>query len=121
MPVSRSINALSFHSVIDDLIKAYEIQGCIAIENDFSNAKAAIDHPLLTEVASAAVLTRMLGGTREQVFNAVSNAWMDGSLAVYRHAPNTGWRKSWAAANAVYQAMRHAFMAIKGEWVIRRC
>ena len=106
---------LVMSNVLAALIKAYEIQGCLAIENDFSNSKCSIDHPVLTGVASAAVLTRMLGGTREQVFNAVSNAWMDGPLVVYRHAPNTGWRKSWAAANAVFQAMRYAYMAIKGE------
>ena len=101
--------------VLEALIKAYEIQGCIAIENDFSNSKAGIDHPLLTGVASAAVLTRMLGGTREQVINAVSNAWMDSTLVTYRKAPNTGWRKSWASAQAIFLAMRYALMACKGE------
>ncbi|HEV2007625.1 MAG TPA: MmgE/PrpD family protein, partial [Burkholderiales bacterium] len=93
--------------------KAYEIQGCLAIENDFN--EIGIDHPLLTRVASAAVLTAMLGGTREQVINAVSNAWIDASLVVVRQAPNTGWRKSWASAEAIFQAMRFAFMSVKGE------
>ena len=99
--------------VLEGLAKAYEIQGCIAIENDFQ--QAGIDHPILTRVASTAVLTRMLGGTREEIINAVSNAWIDVPLAVVRHAPNTGWRKSWAAADASFTAMRLAHMAVKGE------
>ena len=104
---------LPISDVLEGLIKAYEIQGCLAIENDFQ--EVGIDHPILTRVASAAVLTRMLGGTREHVINAVSNAWVDSSLAVVRHAPNTGWRKSWAAADASMQAARLALMAVKGE------
>jgi hypothetical protein len=99
--------------VLESLVMAYEIQGCIAIENDFK--AIAIDHPLLTRVASSAVLTRMLGGTRDQVVNAVSNAWVDSGLAAVRHAPNTGWRKSWAAADATHQALKLALMAVKGE------
>jgi 2-methylcitrate dehydratase len=99
--------------VLEALVMAYEIQGCIAIENDFK--EMAIDHPLLTRVASSAVLTRMLGGTRAQVINAVSNAWVDSGLAAVRHAPNTGWRKSWAAADATHQALKLALMAVKGE------
>ncbi len=99
--------------VLESLVKAYEIQGCIAIENDFN--QAGIDHPILTRVASTAVLTRMLGGTGDEIINGVSNAWIDDSLAVVRHAPNTGWRKSWAAADASFAAMRLATMAVKGE------
>ena len=99
--------------VLEALVMAYEIQGCIAIENDFK--EMAIDHPLLTRVASSAVLTRMLGGTHAQVVNAVSNAWVDSGLAAVRHAPNTGWRKSWAAADATHQALKLALMAVKGE------
>ena len=99
--------------VLEALVMAYEIQGCIAIENDFK--AIAIDHPLLTRVASSAVLTRMLGGTHAQVVNAVSNAWVDSGLAAIRHAPNTGWRKSWAAADATHQALKLALMAVKGE------
>ena len=99
--------------VLEALVMAYEIQGCIAIENDFK--AIAIDHPLLTRVASSAVLTRMLGGTHAQVVNAVSNAWVDSGLAAIRHAPNTGWRKSWAAADATHQAFKLALMAVKGE------
>ncbi len=104
---------LLISDVLEWLIKAYEIQGGIAIENDFK--EIGIDHPLLTRVASSAVLTGMLGGTREQVLNAVSNAWVDCGLAAIRHAPNTGWRKGWAAADACQQAMRFALMAVKGE------
>jgi 2-methylcitrate dehydratase len=103
----------TMREVLETLVMAYEIQGCIAIENDFK--KIGIDHPLLTRVASAAVLTKMLGGDREQVINAVSNAWVDAGLAAVRHAPNTGWRKSWAAADATFQAARLALMAVKGE------
>ena len=111
--VAAGRDPLRISDVLQGLIKAYEIQGCIAIENDFQ--QAGIDHPLLTRVASTAVLTSMLGGTRDQIINAVSNAWVDDSLAVYRHAPNTGWRKSWAAADASFNAVRLAMMAVKGE------
>ena len=111
--VAAGREPLLISDVLEGLIKAYEIQGCIAIENDFQ--AVGIDHPILTRVASAAVLTEMLGGTREQVINAVSNAWVDCSLAAVRHAPNTGWRKSWAAADASFSAVRLALMAVKGE------
>lgn len=104
---------LTMREVLEALVKAYEIQGCLAIENDFK--KVAIDHPLLTRVASAAVLTRMLGGTRDEIVNAVSNAWVDSSLAAIRHAPNTGSRKSWAAADAAFNGLRLAMMAVRGE------
>jgi aconitate hydratase 2/2-methylisocitrate dehydratase/2-methylcitrate dehydratase len=104
---------LEMRDVLEALVKAYEIQGCLAMENDFK--RAAIDHPLLTRVASAAVLARMLGGTREEIVNAVSNAWVDSTLATIRHAPNTGWRKSWSAADATFNALRLAMMAVKGE------
>ncbi len=111
--VAEGGQALSMRDVLECLVKAYEIQGCIAIENDFQ--KAAIDHPILSRVASTAVLTHMLGGTRQEVLNAVSNAWVDCSLAAVRHAPNTGWRKSWAAADASFNAVRLALMACAGE------
>jgi 2-methylcitrate dehydratase len=104
---------LTMRDVLAALVKAYEIQGCIAIENDLQ--KIGADHSLLTRVAGAAVYTHMLGGTREEVFNAVSNAFIDLSLAVPRHAPNAGWRKSWATADATLNAMRYALMAVKGE------
>ena len=118
--VSEGRRPLVVRDVLSALVKAYEIQGCLAIENDWK--KAGIDHPLLTRVAGAAVLTKMLDGTHEQIFNAVSNAWVDVSLAGIRHAPNTGWRKSWAAADASFNALRLAMMSVKGEmgypWIL---
>src|SRR5688572_21960930 len=104
---------LAMRDVLEALVKAYEIQGCLAIENDFK--RAGVDHPLLTRVASSAVLTRMLGGSHDEIVNAVSNAWVDSTLCTIRHAPNTGWRKSWSAADATFNALRLALMAVKGE------
>ncbi len=104
---------LAMRDVLVSLVKAYEIQGCLAIENDFK--AMGIDHNLLTRVAGSAVLTRMLGGGRQEIFNAVSNAWMDSTLTAFRQAPNTGWRKSWSTADASFQALRLALMAVKGE------
>ena len=104
---------LRMRDVLEALVKAYEIQGCLSLENDcFGNA---IDHNVLIRVASTAVLTRMLGGAREQIVDAVSNAWIDTSLVAYRFAPNTGARKNWACADASAQAVRLALMAIRGE------
>jgi 2-methylcitrate dehydratase len=96
------------------MIQAHEIQGVLALENAFN--RVGLDHVLLVRIASTAVATRLLGGTREQILNAVSNAWLDGgALRTYRHAPNTGSRKSWAAGDATSRAVRHALMTIKGE------
>ncbi len=96
------------------MIKAHEIQGVLALENSFN--RVGLDHVLLVRIASTAVATHLLGGTREQIMNAVSNAWLDGgALRTYRHAPNTGSRKSWAAGDATARAVQHAFMALKGE------
>jgi len=104
---------LLMRDVLEALIKAYEIQGCLSLENDcFGNF---IDHNVLIRVASTAVLTRMLGGTCDEIVAAVSNAWIDTSLVAYRFAPNTGARKNWACADASSQAVRLAMMAIKGE------
>ena len=81
------------------MIQAYEIQGVLALENGFN--RFGLDHVLLVRIASTAVVTRLLGGTRQDVINALSNAFIDGAaLRVYRHAPNTGSRKSWAAGDA---------------------
>ncbi len=100
--------------VLTAMIKAHEIQGVIALENAFN--RVGLDHVVLVKVATTAVVTRMLGGTREEVINAVSNAWIDGqSLRTYRHAPNTGSRKSWAAGDATSRGVRLALMALKGE------
>ncbi len=95
-------------------IKAYEIQGCLALANSFN--RVGLDHVVLVKVASTAVITRMLGGTEEQVIDALSQAWVDGqSLRTYRHAPNTGSRKSWAAGDATSRAVRLALMTMAGE------
>lgn len=100
--------------VLSAAIKAHEIQGVLALDNSFN--RAGMDHVLLVRIASAAVATGLLGGTHEQVINAVSNAWADGgALRMYRHAPNTGPRKSWAAGDATSRAVWHALMAMRGE------
>jgi len=105
---------LTVRDVLTGMIKAYEIQGITALENSFN--RVGLDHVLLVRVASTAVVTKMLGGTKEQVINAVSNAWIDGgALRTYRHAPNTGPRKSWAAADATSRAVRLALIAMTGE------
>jgi 2-methylcitrate dehydratase len=96
------------------MIQAHEIQGVLALENAFN--RVGLDHVLLVRVASTAVATKMLGGTRDEIINAVSNAWLDGgALRTYRHAPNTGSRKSWAAGDATSRAVRHALIALTGE------
>ena len=105
---------LSMREVLVAMIQAHEIQGILALENSFN--RVGLDHVLLVRIASAAVVTRMLGGTRDQVINALSNAFIDGgALRTYRHAPNTGSRKSWAAGDATSRAVRHALFALKGE------
>ncbi len=105
---------LTMHDVLTAMIRAHEIQGVLALENSYN--RVGLDHVLLVRVASTAVVTRMLGGTREQVINAVSHAWIDGgALRTYRHAPNTGSRKSWAAGDATSRAVRHALIAMTGE------
>jgi len=112
--VAAGKKPLLMRDVLTGMIKAHEIQGVIALENSFN--RVGLDHVLLVKVASTAVVTTMLGGTREEVINAVSNAWIDGqSLRTYRHAPNTGSRKSWAAGDATSRAVRLALMALKGE------
>ncbi len=112
--LSRSGKRILVRDVLTGMIKAHEIQGVLALENSFN--RVGLDHVLLVRVASTAVLTAMLGGTREQIINAVSNAWIDGgALRTYRHAPNTGSRKSWAAGDATSRAVRHALFALKGE------
>ena len=103
--------------VLTAMIQAHEIQGVLALENAFN--RVGLDHVLLVRIASTAVATKMLGGPaceKEQIVNAVSNAWLDGgALRTYRHAPNTGSRKSWAAGDATSRAVRHALMALAGE------
>ena len=112
--LSRGGKRVVVRDVLTGMIKAHEIQGVLALENSFN--RVGLDHVLLVRVASTAVVTAMLGGTREQIINAVSNAWVDGgALRTYRHAPNTGSRKSWAAGDATSRAVRHALFALKGE------
>ncbi len=101
-------------AVLVAMIKAHEIQGVLALENSFN--RVGLDHVVLVRVATAAVGTAMLGGSKEQIVSAVANAWTDGaSLRVYRHAPNTGPRKSWAAGDATSRGVRLALMALRGE------
>ena len=105
---------LTINDVLIAMIKAHEIQGVIALENSFN--QVGLDHVILVRVATTAVVTGMLGGTKEQIINAVSNAWIDGgSLRTYRHAPNTGSRKSWAAGDATSRGVRLALIALTGE------
>ncbi|MDA2981427.1 MAG: bifunctional 2-methylcitrate dehydratase/aconitate hydratase [Actinomycetota bacterium] len=105
---------LKVHDVLTAMIKAHEIQGCIALENSFN--KVGLDHVILVKVASTAVVAKMLGLTREQTLNAVSLAWVDGqALRTYRHFPNAGSRKSWAAGDATSRAVRLALIAQTGE------
>ena len=100
--------------VLTAMIKAHEIQGCIALENSFN--KVGLDHVILVKVASTAVVSQMMGLTRDQALAAVSLAWIDGhSLRIYRHFPNAGSRKSWAAGDATSRAVRLALIAKTGE------
>ncbi|HEY2920668.1 MAG TPA: bifunctional 2-methylcitrate dehydratase/aconitate hydratase, partial [Candidatus Binatia bacterium] len=102
------------HDVLCAMIKAHEIQGVLALENSFN--RVGLDHVLLVCVATAAIAASMLGGAKDQIISALSNAWTDGgALRVYRHAPNTGPRKSWAAGDATSRGVRLALMALQGE------
>jgi 2-methylcitrate dehydratase len=106
-------NRPTVRAVLEAMIKAYEIQGVLALNHGFN--RVGLDHVLLVRIASTAVVTRLLGGTRDEIINAVSNAFIDGgALRTYRHAPNTGPRKSWAAGDATSRAVRLALMARGG-------
>ena len=112
--VAAGREPLLMKDVLSAMIKAYEIQGCIALENSFN--QVGLDHVVLVKVASTAVVAGLLGLTRDEMINAVSLAWVDGHpLRTYRHAPNTGTRKSWAAGDATSRAVRLALMAQAGE------
>jgi 2-methylcitrate dehydratase len=112
--VANDESPLTMSEVLTGMIETHEIQGVLAIENSFN--RVGLDHVLLVRIASTAVVTRLLGGNREQIINAVSNAWIDGgALRTYRHAPNTGSRKSWAAGDATSRAVRHALIALSEE------
>lgn len=105
---------LTMHDVFIAMIKAHEIQGVLALENSFN--RVGLDHVILVKIATIAVVTQMLGGTEAHILNALSLAFVDGqSLRTYRHAPNTGSRKSWAAGDATARGVQLAFMTMKGE------
>ncbi len=112
--IAEKKSPLIMRDVLTAMIKAYEIQGIFALKNSFN--RVGLDHVVLVKVASTAVAMQMLGGTKEDIVNAVSNAWVDGqSLRTYRHAPNTGSRKSWAAGDATSRAVRLAWLVKQGE------
>lgn len=110
----RGERKFNVRDVLTAAIQAYEIQGVLALENAFN--RVGLDHVILVRIASTAVVTRLLGGTRDQVRDAVSNAWIDGgALRTYRHAPNTGSRKSWAAGDAARRGVQLALWTLAGE------
>src|SRR6266446_2426195 len=112
--LSRNGTPLVMRDVLTAMIKAHEIQGVIALQNSFN--RVGLDHVVLVKVASTAVVSKLLGLSREAIVNAVSHAFVDGhSLRTYRHAPNTGSRKSWAAGDATSRAVRLALIAKTGE------
>jgi 2-methylcitrate dehydratase len=112
--VAQGKAPLTMRDVLTGMIKAHEIQGCLALENSFN--KVGLDHVVLVKVASTAVVSTLLGLSHDETINAISLAWVDGqSLRTYRHAPNTGSRKSWAAGDATSRAVRLALIAKTGE------
>jgi 2-methylcitrate dehydratase len=105
---------LTMKVVLKAMIQAHEIQGILALENSLN--RVGLDHVLFVKIASTAVAAALLGGSKEQIINAISHAWIDNSsLRTYRHAPNTGSRKSWAAGDATSRGVRLAMMSIRGE------
>jgi len=112
--LARNGTPLAMRDVLTSMIKAHEIQGVIALENSFN--RVGLDHVVLVKVATTAVVAQMLGLSRDAVINAVSQAWVDGqALRTYRHSPNTGSRKSWAAGDATSRGVRLALIAKTGE------
>jgi 2-methylcitrate dehydratase len=112
--VAAGKKPLLMHDVLTAMIKAYEIQGILALENGFN--RLGLDHVVLVKVASTALATFLMGGGRDDIMNALSQAWIDGqSLRTYRHAPTTGSRKSWAAGDATSRAVRLAWLTLQGE------
>ncbi|KAJ3880497.1 MmgE/PrpD family-domain-containing protein [Lentinula edodes] len=112
--LARQGQPLTVHDILEGMIKAHEIQGSLALLNSFN--RVGLDHVVLVKVASTAVVSKMLGLNRDQTIDAVSQAWVDGqSLRTYRHAPNTGPRKSWAAGDACSRAVNLALLVKKGE------
>lgn len=114
MRIAEGKKPLLMRDVLTAMIKAHEIQGVLALENSFN--RVGLDHVVLVKVASTAVATQLLGGNKDQIAAALSQAWVDGqSLRTYRHAPNTGSRKSWAAGDATSRAVNLAMITLKGE------
>ncbi|WP_404417820.1 bifunctional 2-methylcitrate dehydratase/aconitate hydratase [Marinospirillum sp.] len=112
--VAQGKPPLLMRSVLEAMIQAHEIQGILALENSFN--RVGLDHVLLVKVATTAVVAKMMGANREQLLSALSHAWVDGqALRTYRHAPNAGSRKSWAAGDATSRGVRLADMAMRGE------
>lgn len=112
--VSQGEAPLTMDSVLEAMIKAHEIQGVLALENSFN--RVGLDHVVLVKVASTAVVAKLMGANREQLLSALSHAWVDGqALRTYRHAPNAGSRKSWAAGDATSRAVRLVDIALRGE------
>ncbi|MFJ7914155.1 MULTISPECIES: 2-methylcitrate dehydratase [unclassified Lysinibacillus] len=112
--IAEGKEPLKIKDVLEMMIKAHEIQGVLALENSLN--RVGLDHVLYVKIATTAVVTKALGGTRQEIINALSNAWIDNSsLRTYRHAPNTGSRKSWAAGDATSRAVQLAMMAVQGE------
>lgn len=111
---SQDKTPLTMQDVLTAMIKAHEIQGVMALENSFN--RVGLDHVVLVKLASAAIVTHLLGGTKQDIATVLSHVWVDGqSLRTYRHAPNTGSRKSWAAGDATSRAVRLALITLKGE------
>jgi len=112
--VSRGRAPVTMKAVLEAMIMAHEIQGVLALENSFN--RVGLDHVVLVKVASTAVAAKLMGASREQILSALSHAWVDGqALRTYRHAPNTGSRKSWAAGDASSRGVRLADIAMRGE------
>jgi len=112
--IAKGQEPVKVKEVLEMMIKAHEIQGVLALENSLN--RVGLDHVLFVKIATAAVATKMLGGEHQEVVDALSNAWIDNSsLRTYRHAPNTGSRKSWAAGDATSRGVRLAMMTMKGE------
>ncbi len=112
--INNGKEPLIVKDVLEAMIKAHEIQGVLALDNSLN--RVGLDHVLYVKVATTAVVTKMLGGGKEEINNALSHAWIDNaSLRTYRHAPNTGSRKSWAAGDATSRGVRLSLMAMQGE------
>ena len=112
--IAEGKDPLTMKTVLESMIMTHEIQGILALKNSFN--KVGLDHVVLVKVASTALVTKLMGGTKQQIMDAVTHAWVDGqSLRTYRHAPNAGSRKSWAAGDATSRAVRLAMITLSGE------